>query len=249
VTSVSRILKVLADPPQAVRVLRHRATSWYRRTIQRDPFSVAIHHWFRDHGDETLRLDYPLDRESVVFDLGGYRGDFAADMAGKFGCRVHLFEPVKTFHDACAQRFDNDELVTCHHFGLMGTAGEFRISLEEDGSSIVAERSSAPGETVRVEAFADVVGSLGVATIDLLKINIEGGEYDVLRHLVDTGLIERVRFIQVQFHDFIPHAVRMRNALRTDLARTHSESWNYPFVWESWERRAPRGVIRQGATG
>ncbi|HYW50498.1 MAG TPA: FkbM family methyltransferase, partial [Gemmatimonadaceae bacterium] len=205
--------------------------------IENGSRSIAIHQWFRDRGDETLRLAYPLDAASVVFDLGGYRGDFAAQVVERFGCRVFLFEPVRQFHAACERRFAGDARVTCFNFGLMAAAGEFRISLEENGSSIVKESGEAPGETVRVEAFADVVQEHGIAQIDLLKVNIEGGEYDVLRHLVDTGLIDRVRHLQVQFHDFIPDAVRMRDTLRADLARTHRESWNYPFVWESWERR------------
>jgi len=36
-----------------------------------------VQRWFSDGGDYELRLDYNLDDESVVFDLGGYQGWFA----------------------------------------------------------------------------------------------------------------------------------------------------------------------------
>ena len=31
-----------------------------------------VDRWFGDNGDHTLRLDYPLNEDSVVLDLGGY---------------------------------------------------------------------------------------------------------------------------------------------------------------------------------
>lgn len=234
--SVSRVLEVLADPSLTAKVLRHRGIAWYRRVVLRDEFSVAIHQWFRDRGDESLRLAYELDATSVVFDLGGYRGDFAAEIVDRFGSRVYVFEPVRAFYLACAKRFESVPQVQCFNYGLMGTSGSFGISLEDNGSSIVKGAGAAPIETVRVESFKSVVEELGVGQIDLLKINIEGGEYEVVRHLITTGLIAHVRHLQVQFHDFIPDARSLRDALRKDLRSTHRESWNYPFVWESWER-------------
>jgi FkbM family methyltransferase len=204
--------------------------------VLRDEFSIAIRQWFRDRGDETLRLQYALNPACVVFDLGGYRGDFAAEIVGRFGSRVYVFEPVRAYYLACVQRFAGSPQVQCFNYGLMATAGSFGISLEENSSSIVKDAGAAPTEIVRVESFQAVVDELGVGEIDLLKINIEGGEYEVVRHLISTGLIARVRHLQVQFHDFIPDARVLRDALRHDLRSTHRESWNYPFVWESWER-------------
>ena len=63
----------------------------YRRYILREPFLLEAARWFRDKGDETLRLDYPLTQESIVFDLGGYHGDFAAAVYERYGCKVYLF--------------------------------------------------------------------------------------------------------------------------------------------------------------
>lgn len=41
-----------------------------------------------------------------------------------------------------------------------------------------------------------------IARIDLIKINIEGGEYELLDRLIETDLIKQIENIQVQFHDF-----------------------------------------------
>ena len=55
--------------------------------------------WFRDNGDKTLRLNYELNEKSVVIDLGGYEGQWAADIFCKYVCSIHVFEPVKKFAD------------------------------------------------------------------------------------------------------------------------------------------------------
>ena len=40
--------------------------------------------WLQDNGDETLRLDYELTPDSMVLDLGGYRGQWASDIFDKY---------------------------------------------------------------------------------------------------------------------------------------------------------------------
>ncbi len=209
----------------------------FRREVLRDPFLLEIKRWFRDDGDNTLRLNYPLTKESVVWDLGGYHGDFAAEILRRYDCRVFLFEPVPKFHAQCITRFSGVSRVQCLPFGLSRTSGWFDISDSEDGSSFV--RTGQKADTVRAEMrpVAAMFDELKVDQVDLLKINIEGGEYDVIPALIEAGMMSRVRFLQVQFHDFIPNAHIKREQIRQCLADTHRELWNYPFVWECWERK------------
>jgi hypothetical protein len=90
---------------------------------------------------------------------------------------------------------------------------------------------------VRLRAFADFFAETGLAKVDLLKVNIEGGEFPLLDHLIASGLINNVIHLQVQFHDFFPDAMARRERLRQQLTLTHVEQWNFPFIWESWQRR------------
>lgn len=204
----------------------------FRREVLRDPFLLEIKRWFRDDGDNTLRLDYPLNPDSIVWDLGGYQGDFAHQIYQRYGCRVFLFEPMPAFHAQCVARFAGNDKITCLKFGLSDKAGWFDISESADASSFV--RGNGAGQQAELRPITEVFDELGLNCVDLLKINIEGGEYEVLPALIDTGLIDRVRYIQVQFHNFVPGASAKRDTIRTALAKTHVEMWNYPFVWESW---------------
>ena len=71
-----------------------------------------------DNGDYTKRLDYSLNSDSVVVDLGGYRGDFANNIYSKFNCNVYVFEPFKEFYDVIAGRFNSNEKIRAFNYGI-----------------------------------------------------------------------------------------------------------------------------------
>jgi hypothetical protein len=84
----------------------------------------------------------------------------------------------------------------------------------------------------------EVIDELDRDQIDLLKINIEGGEFELLERLLAAGQADRLRYLQIQFHPGPPAAESRREAIRDGLARTHRLMWDYPWIWESWERRS-----------
>ena len=76
-----------------------------------------------------------------------------------------------------------------------------------------------------------------IERIDLMKMNIEGGEYDLLDHLIETGFIRNIENIQVQFHDFVPEAKQRMMKIQKELSKTHRLTYQYIFVWENWRRK------------
>lgn len=205
-----------------------RIASW----IYEPPQKKRVARWFADNGDETLRLEYELDENSLVFDLGGYKGQWASDIYAMYGCYIHVFEPVEEFARKIEKRFSKNRKIIVHHFGLADKNQTVRIGLDQDGSSIFK-----PGKRL-VEAklvrAADFMQQNGILVIDLMKINIEGGEYDLLEHLIDTGLVANIHNIQVQFHDFVPDAEHRMQKIQAALTQTHYLTYQYPLVWENW---------------
>lgn len=193
--------------------------------------------WFAADGDATFRVDYDLGPDSVVVDVGGYRGQWASDIVARYLCAVHVFEPVPQYAEEIRQRFRLNDRVVVHAAALGGENGSLRLALEADRSS--AHLTGREVTEAPVRAAADVFGELGLTRIDLMKVNVEGGEYDLLPHLIRTGWISKVRDLQVQFHDFVPDAdARMRD-IQQELARTHRVTYSFPFVWENWRRTSP----------
>ena len=195
--------------------------------------------WYADRGDQTLRLDYDLAPGSLVLDAGGYRGNFAADVFCKFGCRIEVFEPVGPFADGVEDRFAQNPLVTVHRFGLGGESRRDSILVDEGASSAVLTPVGveAEREEIEIRDVVEVMDSLDRDEIDLLKINIEGGEYELLERLLSTGRASRIHHLQIQFHPRVPDAEPRRRAIQEGLSETHRQMWDYPWIWESWERR------------
>lgn len=210
---------------------------FYKRQILKDPFHVAVKQWKRDRGDANKRFDYALTEQSLVLDVGGYVGDFANSIVQQFGCRVMVFEPMPAFYQQCASRFASNPRIAVHGFGLGSCDEELRLSDSDDASSFFRQGRSDGTVIAQVRDIAKVWQELGLERVDLMKINIEGGEYPLLGRMIDQGLAQRVNNLQIQFHDFVDDAVQQRTDLRDALRQTHEETWCYPFVWENWKRK------------
>ncbi|GAA2848414.1 FkbM family methyltransferase [Aminobacter aminovorans] len=193
--------------------------------------------WLADNG-EARRYDFPALRPGdVVVDLGGYQGQWAAGILDRYDVQMHVFEAHPGFAADLARRFAGDPRVKVHPVALGAADGEFTIA--DDGDASGASGANATVRCRSVEA-SSYLQAIGVAHVAVLKINIEGGEYEVLPRLIESGFIAHVDLIQVQFHRYGKADEDRRNAIVGRLDETHEQVWCYAFVWEEWRRKAGR---------
>ena len=129
--------------------------------------------WFQARGDQTLSISYPLQAESIVVEVGGYNGTWSSKIAERYNPHIYAFEPVKSFYSILCKRFENNPKVKVFRFGLSDQDESSEISLCADGSSV--HRSSGVRESIQLRDIDAVIEELGIPTIDLIQINIEGG--------------------------------------------------------------------------
>lgn len=195
----------------------------------------TIDSWFQAKGDETLRLQYKdLNHGSTVFDLGGYKGQWSSDIFARYCCDIYCFEPVRTFATALEEKFSKNPRIHIYPFGLAEQTKEAIISDSADGSSMFTGNGQENIQLVQALSFFQ---ENNIKEIDLIKINIEGGEYDLLDHLIESGAITMINNLQIQFHNFFPEAEQRMRAIQANLSRTHTITWQYEFVWENWKRK------------
>ena len=232
------ILKLISDPLGLLKILLFRIKLFYKWFyafyIVKDRAIIERTKWYRDKGDEYLRLEYNLNEDSIVFDIGGYVGDFAEKISKKFGCKIYLFEPSQSFYKKCLERFKNNKNILCFNYGVGNLNGDFVLSNDNEASSTKRKISDKEGEKIKIKKISDIIEEQRVNNIDLMKINIEGGEYDLLSFLINENLISKINNIQVQFHSFVPNAVKKREEITNLLKNTHKNDWSYYFVWENW---------------
>lgn len=182
---------------------------------------------------EDDRYNYPLTPASVVMDLGCYEGTFAAKIHEKFGCRVFAFEPVPEFFDRCAKRFNgHTPRVTVLNLAVGDQDGGVSGKIKGDMSGMFAQEGE-PWEA-RMVPIDQAMKLTGESTIDLLKINIEGGEFALLEDAYNRGLLVHFRNIQVQWHDVVPRAEARFQRLQAVLAETHELTFDHGWVWQNW---------------
>lgn len=191
--------------------------------------------------DPEILYPGPLDANSVVLDVGAYDGEWAAHMVDKYGTHVVAFEIDPDTLPGLVERFRGNSKVTVYDYGLNDRDDVLALTQRGMGSTVFNEAFESPEPEprvrVRVRDVASVLDELGFRSIDLMKINIEGGEYAVLDRLIETAWMSRIRCLMVQFHEWIDGAHVRRLRIRHALRRTHREDWNYDFVWERWTLR------------
>jgi FkbM family methyltransferase len=207
----------------------------FRNRKHRRAYREMLGRWNADGGDTRFRFDYELTPASVVLDIGGYEGQWASDLYARQRCHIHIFEPIREFADAISARFSKNADIDVHALALGANTRTETLSLAGASSSAHKNRQS----QVSVE-FRDVKDWIDAASIDeiaLMKINIEGGEYELLDRMLDADLVRRVAAIQIQFHYFVEEAETRMTAIQQRLAATHEQTWQYRFIWENWERK------------
>lgn len=204
-----------------------------RRNPWKGVFFDAYTAWRQENGQARL-TDYTyLPEGAVVFDVGGFRGEWTDTVLAQCPtAHVHVFEPHPGFAETLRQKFQNDDRVSIHELAIGSTNGTMELSDAGDASSAVADHGKS--FTATTQNVGKFLSEQDIDRIHLMKVNIEGGEYDFLPALIDTGAINIVDRLQVQFHLFEPGMQPLRDTIRQNLETSHTCTWCYPFVWEEW---------------
>ena len=200
-------------------------------------FMKEVERFFANGGDATHLYNYNLTSDSIVLDIGGHEGGLTADMYKKFGCNIYVFEPIEEFYEKTKQRFFGIEKIKVFNYGIGDENISTRFKVYGESTSEYDRLDKVPTriEIAEIKSFASVVKDLKLKTVDVCSINIEGGEYKLLPHIIDEHLSPDVKNFQIQFHDgFIIDAAEKRREIQKKLSKTHKITFNYNFVWENW---------------
>lgn len=161
-----------------------------------------------------------LDADSVVYSLGvGDTIEFDLALIERTGATVHAFDPTPgTYATLAANALPNQ--FRFHPWAVAAEDGTLSLypRVRKDGSlsemmyTLVPDPASA-ADAIHVPAHTvgSIAKQLGHTGIDLLKMDIEGAEYDVIKELLAGE--HRPRQMLVEFHH--------RHA---GLGRQHTES-------------------------
>lgn len=182
-----------------------------------------------------------LDSNSVVYSVGiGTDITFDLSLIEAHGLTIHAFDPTPG-SIAYLQSVQLPATFAVHQVGLAAVDGALSF-LPPANPEHISHTLMAPGHTdtraitVDVRRLSTLMRDLGHTHIDVLKMDIEGAEYDVLDDLLDQQL--PVRQILVEFHHRFPgvgvertrRAVARLNAAGYRIFAAAASGEEYSFI-------------------
>ncbi len=164
-----------------------------------------------------------INKDSVVYSAGiGEDISFDLGFIAKFGATVHGFDPTpKSIRWVKTQQLPPQFVL--HEYGIAPTDGELVFHAPENPNHVslsVVERANKTERIVLpVRELAGIMKELGHDHIDLLKMDIEGSEYEVIEDLLARKL--PIRQLLVEYHHRFPGIGNDKTQASIDLLERH----------------------------
>ena len=223
-----------------VRSTYRRVQRSVQRAIGRDVrFPVQARTRLARHGSDAGEwwvCPDGLGAGCVAYSLGiGTDITFDLSLIEAYGLTVHAFDPTPG-----ALAFVRGQKVpagfVCHPIGVGGHDGTATFFPPENPNHIshtLIERRETSASAIQVEIrrLSTIMRDLDHQRIDVLKMDIEGAEYDVLDEILERGL--PIRQILVEFHHRFPGVGVERT--RRAVHALNSAGYRIVFAAESGE--------------
>ena len=216
-----------------------------KRLIRRAPYNRQA---FNGFVSELSLLKLP--RHAVILDVGANHGDFA--LACQTVCtasRIHLFEPLPQLFDGLDRLAESTQgKWTVHRCALGAEAGsaEIEVPLSDDAVGTLAGFTDsyravnpASAQTCKIDCEIRPLDEVDLGldsteTIDLLKIDVEGFEFEVMKGAVET--LRRTRNLVVEV-SLLRHSDADRHPVPDMLSLLRSHGFRLrqivPTLWDA----------------
>lgn len=191
--------------------------------------------WSKGGGQELLYAFEGIGSDSIVFDIGLYKGGWSERITRKYDPYIYGFEPVSEFYQDAQKALAKHPKVKVLNFGLGKNTRQATIYIKGDAASLMEGKGRRA--EVEIKSIKEFMSEFNIDFVDLAAINIEGGEYELLDFMISAGLMPKFGMLLIQFHEAGTGHRYKREVIRTMLKLTHKEVYCYETVWELWEKR------------
>lgn len=164
-----------------------------------------------DSSGEILAARYVASKgANVVFDVGAHVGNWLKACRTEFSGDTifHCFEPQKTAFESLRKNFEEVPHAILNNLAISSTTGSAEMHSWVDGGSgaslvkrdlahLKEERDAV--EVVQTIKLNEYCKGNGINTIDFLKLDVEGWEFNIVESALDMIREGRVRFIQIEY--------------------------------------------------
>ena len=185
--------------------------------------TVSTRFYGSDYGGWALPVG-AVNRDSIVYSFGiGEDASFDLALITETGCQVHGFDPTPKSLSWVADNIRNDRF-SIHPWALGDEDGTMELWLPDNPDHVSAscrksDRTSDSSFIAECKRLPTIMKLLGHRKVDVLKMDIEGAEYTVIKTMAADGTLERISCLLVEFHHWMPSFVNQDTLEVLDILR------------------------------
>ena len=214
-----------------VQLLKHLKIANLREALGRNSLS-DIEKFIYDGYSDLLFENHNLQETDPILVLGGYLGDSVESWLNAGASKVYVVEPVTEYFNRLEERFMGDLRVVLFKVAVGDSNGTININI--DGLKSGARISEGISQKSTLISISEFISKLDTFP-KILEINIEGGEYPVMKSLISEDMLSGIGTFLIQFHRYSYEDEVLRSQIRSTLSVSHEEKFCYDWVWERWD--------------
>lgn len=151
--------------------------------------------------DPYLKPGYlRLDPHSIVVDVGANIGDFTIQAAKlcPYG-HVYAVEPISANCDCIRRQLQLNQIANVTVIDLAFGDHDGEVAIHEAGSHSSVRWGDKDAQRVRLSTLESFMRDNNIETIDLLKMDCEGAEWDILPGAAE--LFPRIKQVCLEYHN------------------------------------------------
>jgi len=162
--------------------------------------SISTERLGSDYGGWTIEKG-SVSKETIVYSFGvGEDVSFDIALIEKYNAIVHAFDPTPKSIEWVKDNVSKSEFIL-HEYGISDFDGEIQFNPPTNPDHIshtILDRNETHKNaiTVPVRNLATIMHLLGHNHVDILKMDIEGAEYDVVENMIAAGIFPNQLLIE-----------------------------------------------------
>eukprot|EP01139_Manchomonas_bermudensis_P023331 Amastigsp_a841017_609.p2 type:complete len:293 gc:universal Amastigsp_a841017_609:1-879(+) len=206
---------------------------------------------FNVHGAALLFEDKALDKNSIVFVVGGRAGHFVQTLYEEYECSIFVFEAVPSVFKELEAKFAGNPKIRVFNYYLGNSDTTMAHNANapahgNDNANTEYGNAATPGEPashvhnsddlLEIHDIARTIKELSIRQVHMLHIDCKGCEYDLVEYILEKS--NRIQEIQVSFATSGVESPLVRYCrIQEELSGMFTLLYRYPFVFESWRRK------------
>ena len=159
-----------------------------------------------------LEEGFDIKENDVIIDIGAHVGYFTVYAAQKVkDGKIISFEPSKESFQVLENnlKINSIQNVIAENLGVRSKSGDSTLYIDKNheiGDSMFSNDDSLTKENVQVTSIPEIVKKHKIESIDLMKLDCEGAEYEIILEL-PPSILNTIKKIAMEVHDIENYSI------------------------------------------